>query len=68
MDKPPFGLSNGLSLRESPYARSIRGCERFDWAGREWIVEVFVALALAKLAKGAVRETVVKVNGGNGCK
>jgi|GEM_PF-1990544 len=69
----PFRLSpnernNGLSLRESPYTRSIRGCEKIEPVGREWIVEVFVALVLTGLAKGAVRETVVRMNDGNGCK
>jgi len=46
----------------------LRGCEKFEPAGRGWIVEVFVVLAVAGLAKGAVRETVVKMNDGNGRK
>jgi len=31
----------------------LRGCEKFEPGGREWIAEVFVAFALAGLAKGA---------------
>jgi len=51
----PYWLSNGLLLRKSPFTGSIRGCEKFEPAGGEWIGEVLVALALAGLAKGAVR-------------
>jgi len=61
----PYGLSNGLLLRKSPWARSIRGREEFELAGRERMFEVFAALAVAGLAKGAVRETGVKMNDGN---
>jgi len=44
-------------LRKSPWDPLHQGCEKFEPAGREWIVEVLVALALTGLAKGAVRET-----------
>jgi len=67
---PPCGLSpnersNGLSLRESPWDPALRDCEKFDPVGREWVAEVFLATGSAK---GAVRETVVKLNGGDGCR
>jgi len=39
--------------------------KEFEPAGREWIVVVFLATGSAK---GAVRDTGVKMNDGDGCR